>query len=172
LSAAGVQPGRKVRLTLSNLSSLADFEGRLLDLEISEDGGLRLFCGRASADLNSSYHRHGEESVFETLILGLTKRLILIAAAVAETTDYLGQWDLGIAITGLRGLVSWRLVQRGDTLTAAPFSEDGYRETARVTYERLANEPDSIVEDLTGRLNRALGGSAPVPHLPGEAPST
>jgi len=165
LSAPGVQAGRKVVLPESSVSSPADFEGRLLDLEIGEDGGLRLFCGRASAELGSSYSgRDATESVFESLILGLTKRLLLVAAAVAEAGDYLGQWDFGIAITGLRALVSSRLVQRGDTWAAAPFSEDDYRRTVRVTYERLINEPDSIVDDLTGRLNRALGGSAPVPQ--------
>jgi hypothetical protein len=41
-----------------------------------------------------------------------------------------------------------------------------------VTNERLVKEPDSIVIDLTGRLNRALGGSAPIPQSPGEASST
>jgi hypothetical protein len=173
LSAPGVQAGRKVVLPESSLSSPADVEGRLLDLEIGEDGGLRLFCGRASAELGSSYSgRDATESVFESLILGLTKRLVLIAAVVAETADYLGQWDLGIAVTGLRGLVSWRRVQAGEIWGAEPFSENDYRQTVRVTYERLVKEPDSIVEDLTGRLNRALGGSAPVPHAPSEAPST
>ena len=97
---------------------------------------------------------------------------MLIAAVVAETADYLGQWDLGIAVTGLRGLVSSRLVRRGDTWAATPFSDDDYRQTVRVTYERLIREPDLIVEGLTGRLNRALGGSAPVPQLSGEAAST
>jgi hypothetical protein len=172
LSAPGVQAGRRVVLPESSLASPADYEGRLLDLEIGEDGGLRLFCGRASAELGASYSgRDAIESVFETLILGLTMRLVLIAAVVAETADYLGQWDLGIAVTGLRGLVSSRLVRRGDMWAATPFSEDDYRQTVRVTYERLVKEPDSIVEDLTGRLNRALGGSALVPKPPAAAAS-
>jgi hypothetical protein len=34
----------------------------------------------------------------------------------------------------------------------------------RATYERIVKDPDSIVADLTGRLNRALGGSAPIPR--------
>jgi hypothetical protein len=172
LSAPGIQPGRRL-LSESDATSPAAAEHRLLDLEIGEDGRLRLFCGRASDKMSCRYTPDDAvEAVFESLILGLTKRLVLIATAVAETTDYLGQWDFGIAITGLRGLVSWRLVQRGDTWAAAPFSENDYRQTVRVTFERLVNEPDSIVEDLTGRLNRALGGSAPVPQPVGEAPST
>jgi hypothetical protein len=37
---------------------------------------------------------------------------------------------------------------------------------ARVTYEHLAKDPDPIVEELIGRPNRALGGSAPIPQPP------
>ena len=65
-------------------------------------------------------------------------------------------------MTGLRDLVSWLLV-RHIGWERTPFSDEDYRETARVTYERLVKDPDSIVEELTGPLNRALGGSAPIP---------
>jgi hypothetical protein len=164
LSAPGIQPGRKVVLPEPGTLDLATVEKRLLDLEIGEDGSLRLFCGRASDRLGASYTgADATESVFESLILGLTKRLVLIATTVADTTDYLGSWDFGIAVVGLSGLVSWRLVQRGDAWAATPFSEDDYRQTVRVTYERLVKDLDSVVEDLTGRLNRALGGSALIP---------
>jgi hypothetical protein len=163
LSAPGIQPGRKVVPPEPDTTSLAVTEHRLLDLEIGEDGSLRLFCGRASDALGRGYtpgitEDEVTESIFESLILGLTKRLILLATAVAETTDYLGQWDFGIAVVGLRGMVSWRRVQRGDW-DPTPFSEDDYRETVRATYEQLVKDPDSIVEDLTGRLNRALAPS-------------
>jgi hypothetical protein len=164
LSAPGIQPGRKVVPPEPGTMDLATIEKRLLDLEIGEDGSLRLFCGRASDTLGASYTgADATESIFESLILGLTKRLVLIAATVADTADYLGPWDFGIAIVGLSGLVSLRLVQRGDTWAATPYSEEDYRETVRATHERLVKDPDSIVEGLTGRLNRALGGSAPIP---------
>jgi hypothetical protein len=164
LSAPGIQPGRKVVLPEPGTTNPAVVEKRLLDLEIGEDGSLRLFCGRASDTLGSSYSgKDATESVIESLILGLTKRLVLIAATVAETADHLGSWDFGLAVTSLLGLPSWRLVQRGDLWAATPFSEGDYRETVRVTYERLVKDPDAIVEVLTGRLNRALGGSAPIP---------
>jgi hypothetical protein len=143
---------------------LATVEKRLLELEIGEDAGLRLFCGRASDTFGTRFiPDEATEAVFESLVLGLTKRLVPIAATVADTTDYLASWDLGIAVAGLSGLVSLRLVQRGDTWAATPYSQDDYRQTVRVTHERLVKDPDSIAEDLTGRLNRALGGSAPIP---------
>lgn len=58
--------------------------------------------------------------------------------------------------------MSLRLVQRA-TWAPTPYSEQDYRQTVRATHEWLVKDPDSIVEDLTGRLNRALGGSAPIP---------
>jgi hypothetical protein len=35
---------------------------------------------------------------------------------------------------------------------------EGYRRR-----RRLAQQPDSVVEELTGRLNRGLGGAAEIP---------
>jgi hypothetical protein len=34
----------------------------------------------------------------------------------------------------------------------------------QATYERVVKDPDAVVADLTSRLNRALGGSAPIPQ--------
>lgn len=136
-------------------------ETSILDLEVREDGGLRLFCGGASTTL----HRFAEplEIAMELVIVGLTKRLVVAATTVADTADFLGSWDLGIAIIGLRGLWSSRLVASGQTWAAAPFSESEYRQATRATGERLGQEPDSVVEELTGRLNRGLGGALEIP---------
>ena len=93
-----------------------------------------------------------------------SRRERLVAETIANTTDWLGSWDFGIAVTGLRGLVSLGLVQHGQDWLATPYSKEEYRETVRATYERVVKDPDGIVTDLTGRLNRALGGSAPIPQ--------
>jgi hypothetical protein len=160
LSSPGISPGRKVVPAESiDPDRFQREEMHLLDLEIREDGGLRLFCGHAS---DTAGPLNNIQCAVEPVILGLTKRLVLTASTVAETALYLGQWDFGIAVTGLRDHISWLLMQRiGWERT--PYSDDDYRETARVTYERLVKDPDSVVEELTGPLNRALGGSAPIP---------
>jgi hypothetical protein len=150
--------GRDVEVSGPDLRHRVDTERNLLDLEVNEDGGLRLFCGRASDTVRNV------EYVIDSLVIGLTKRLVLIAETVAATTDWLGSWDFGVAVTGLRGLTSSHLAQHGQEWLAAPYSEDEYRETIRATYERVVKDPDSIVADLTGQLNRGLGGSAPIPQ--------
>jgi hypothetical protein len=117
-------------------TDLATMEKRLLDLEIGEDGSLRLFCGRASDTFGTRFiPDEATEAVFESLVLGLTKRLVLIAATIADTTDYLGPWDFGVAVVGLSGLVSLRLVQRA-TWAPTPYSEKYYRQTVRATHAR------------------------------------
>ncbi len=104
LSAPGIRPGRRLPPE-SDATNLATAEHQLLDLEIGEDGGLRLFCGRASDDLSSSYHRRGEiEVVFESLILGLTKRLVLIATAVQRLWT---TWASGTSALRSRGSATW-----------------------------------------------------------------
>ena len=96
------------------------------------------------------------EIVMDLVIVGLTKRLVIAAATVAETADFSGGWDLGITVIGLSGLRR----HRGGSFDwdAAPYSEDDYRQTTRATYEQLTQQPASVVEELTGRLHRGLGG--------------
>jgi len=143
LRSEGMRVGRNVEAPpLDPIVSGIDVEKRLLDLEINEDGGLRLFCGRASDTLR------GVEYVIDGLIIGLAKRTVLVAETVASTTGWVGSWDFGVAVTGLHRFTS----------------EDQYQETVRATYERLVKDSDGIVVDLTARLNRALGGSAPIPQ--------
>jgi hypothetical protein len=152
-------PGRQIDPSAPG----SDIEKRVLDVEVNEDGGIRLFCGRASDAIPMATGVQPVEWVLDGLIVGLTKRLVLVTAVVADTANYLGSWDLGVAVTKLRGLQSLTMVRAGHSLAAAPYSENDYRQTVRVTYERLTSDPDAVVEDLIGRLNRALGGAVRIP---------
>jgi hypothetical protein len=159
LRSAGMTAGRDAEASggFNALVSGVDLETRLLDLEVNEDGGLRLFCGGASKTMRNV------DYVIDSLVIGLTKRIVLVAETIAGTTDWLGSWDFGVAVTGLRGRTSWRLAQHAQGYLAAPYSKGEYRQTVRATHERIVKDPDAIVADLTGRLNRALGGAAPIP---------
>jgi Schlafen, AlbA_2 len=134
--------------------SIEHRETRLLDLEVREDGGLRLFCGGASRTFSGPLDPI--QIVMDLVIVGLTKRLIMAAATVADTADFSGSWDLGIAVIGLGGLRRHRTGSFPSD--EVPYSEHDYRQTTRATHERLTQQPDSVVEDLTGRLHRGLGG--------------
>jgi len=139
------------------------WEISLLDLEVREDGGLRLFCGGASHTLNR--FDKPLEIAMEMVILGLTKRLVMAATTIADSVEFSGSWDLGIAIIGLGGLWSSRLVA-GGSWDVTPFSDVDYRQTTRATQERLTQAPDLVVEELTGRLDRALAGTHETAAIP------
>jgi hypothetical protein len=124
-------------------------ESSLLDIELDEDGTLRLFCGRATENQPSG------RVVFEVLIAGLTRRVLVAAAVVAKQGGYLGPWVVGLAVTNLRGAVSYYATQN-IVGQAFPYSEDGYRATTEVSFDALQGDPDRVVDQLFGRLNRAL----------------
>jgi hypothetical protein len=58
--------------------------------------------GGASRPMNFGVNRL--EIVMDLVIVGLTKRLVMAAVAIADIADFSGSWDLGIAVIGLGGL--------------------------------------------------------------------
>lgn len=126
-------------------------ETGLLDLELDEDGTLRLFCGRATDDTSTT------RVAIDALIAGLTRRVIVAAGVIARSGGYFGPWTLGLAVTNLRGAVS--LFEHQNAMgRALPFSENEYRMTTEAYFDALEQDPDVLVERLFGRLNRALSG--------------
>ena len=69
-----------------------------LDIKFRHDGGLRIWMGRLS-DRDSN----DQEVVLAIAAVLHTRRLIALTTAVATSSGYLGNWDLGFAATGLRG---------------------------------------------------------------------
>lgn len=134
----------------------------MLELEIREDGGLRLFCGRGSEEITE-----GKRVAFEPLIAGLTMRVLLVAGEVVTSTGYGGSWDLGLAVTNLRGCHAYSLHNRfGGRFLDVPYSADVYEQTARVESDALVRSPVEVLESLYGRLHRGLsGGGIPVRDL-------
>ena len=137
-------------------------EDDLFEVEIRENGGIRLFCSRATAS-----HPHADSPgrvALETIIGGLTLRTTLIAGVIADKCEHNGAWDLGLAVTNLRGAVSWA-ASRSLTGYAVPYSSDDYKEVASAMSAELTTDPVEIVGRLFARLNRALnGGSVPIPR--------
>jgi hypothetical protein len=131
-------------------------ENDLLDLEILDTGGLRLFCSRASGEIGSPDRGDTRRVVFEVIVMGLAKRIVVAALEVSNAMQYLGSWDLGLAVEGLRGCVSYELSERRFGGTAVPYSADEYRRVLRVTVEDMERGVDSVVRGLTGSLNRTL----------------
>jgi len=125
-------------------------EDDLLDLEIRDDGGLRLFCARATLQYPE------RRVIFDSLIVTLARRMVRAALAVSKKTDFLGEWGFGLALRGM----GTAFVERGLAYRIEP-----YDETAVVSYEQLVQDPDGVVRQLLGRFFRGLGYLDYIPDL-------
>ncbi|MDQ6856488.1 MAG: hypothetical protein M3Z57_05385 [Candidatus Dormibacteraeota bacterium] len=131
-------------------------EGQLLDFEIRDDGGLRLFCGRASTQISETDRR-----VVPGLIATLTQRVLLGAVAVADKSGYQGAWTFGLALRG-PGAVA---MQGGALRGYVERQIEPYEETALASIDDLRTRPDEIARSLLGRFYRAFGFLDQVPGL-------
>lgn len=125
----------------------------VVDLEIREDGGLRLYYGRASD------HIDGKQVMLGTAIVGEVASMIELARYVSEQASFHGAWSLGVALRGIRSLdlydPEWRWRPTG-----RKYSEDGYDEVAEIDGPSLT-EPDSpALEAVIGRLMRSTTGTS------------
>ena len=124
-------------------------EKDLLDVEVREDGGIRLFAGRVSDS------RNGTRFVIMPLVGGLLWRTLHMAKLIAEKTGYVGSWQIGVGMTSLKGTI----VSTADPLyEPIRFSENGYEAFGVVTFAQLEKGPDETVERLLGRFGRAMTG--------------
>ncbi|MDP9001216.1 MAG: hypothetical protein M3O46_14035 [Myxococcota bacterium] len=132
-------------------------EDQLLDCEIRDDGGIRLFCGRASTQFSDADRR-----VVAGLIATLTQRVVQAAVAVSDKTGYQGAWTFGLALRG-PGPVA---IQAGALRGYIERHVDPYEETAFGQVDDLRSRPDDIARSLLRRFYRAFGFLDQVPGLP------
>jgi hypothetical protein len=126
----------------------AESEDRMLMVEICEDGRLRLLCGRAVPELERGH------TLLDDLCLGLTARMVSLAGLVSTEAGFLGSWDLGVGITGLRGSFSYTRYSWGPGGRNS-YPEDEYSGTTRASITEIETSTGPVVERLLGRLMRA-----------------
>ena len=127
-------------------------EDHLLEVELSFDGGVRLYCGRGSDELNTG----GGQYIFEQLIAGLAYRVVCLAADISDITHFHGDWALGIAMTNLAGARSW-ILHKDFRSSGPPFLESVYEHVTSASSAALQNEPRGVTARLVSRLIRAFG---------------
>jgi hypothetical protein len=123
-----------------------------LDLEVTEDGVIHFYCSRGVTP-----DSRGQPTVIERLIVGHIRKVLTAVVLCSAAASYLGSWDVGVAVTRLRGAHSWELAQTWDyPIEVVTYGGDDYRETIRLTLERLKVDRDGIVRDLYSPLSRGL----------------
>lgn len=139
-----LQDGR--RATPDGLQREADS----LDVELREDGGLRVFVGRMTDE-----HR-GDKLINDGLALAYVTRLVEWARSVSFITGYRGRWMLGVAGSRLWGGRS-ATSARNFMASWPVYDADEFRQTTTASYFELDERPGDVVDRLVGRLLRALG---------------
>lgn len=137
-------------------------EQSLLELVVSEDGGIGLTCGRGTDAFPPTGFPPADEpptAVIAMLVLGLAHSVAALAGRLAdEHAAYQGQWRLGIRMDRLRGVVPLDLLQ-GHPLhrPGNPYSRDEYERATSASTEELVNTPHAVAERLVAPLLRGLG---------------
>ena len=130
------------------------FDGDLLELEVSDQGTLRLMTTRLSDSVGSG----DSEVLFETMMPILTRRVVGLACAMADNVGYAGPWMLGVAATKIAGLQAFMEGGRWDfDARALPKDQDEYRRHTTATNAELLQTPGAVTERLVGRFLRSLG---------------
>ncbi len=125
-----------------------------LEFEIGLDGSGRLFCGRAAEEANG-----GKLQLFEDLVAGLTARFLCVLGGLYDAGAYLGPVDVGIAVTGLEGAVSYNGSQHViEKHFLQPYDRDQYRRTERFPASVLNDDTLSAAQKLVSPLTRAITG--------------
>lgn len=130
-------------------------ERRLLDLEIDDDGTVRLFCS-AGTITRSVEGDLPQRLTLTPLVAGLLVRIVRCAVDVSNAISYIGSWDIGLQLTELRGAVSSQRAQNF-SVTPIEYTEDGYEAIAQFLVDELVANERAVVTRLCGRLYRGLG---------------
>lgn len=137
-----IGPDRKLRPNGDHPPS----ENDLWDLEVREDGGLRLFNARASDT------SQGPAGLFGTLIVGEVSNVIDLARRVSSLAEFRGSWTLCVGVTGLRSQIAYNPDFRA---SEDPYSEDDYREIHEAHHHQLFAAGSPILDALVGRFCRS-----------------
>lgn len=123
--------------------------GHILEFEVGVDGGGYLFCGRAAEVYN------GRLLIFENIVAGLTARFLAVLGGLYAAGNYAGQVDVGLAVTGLKGGISYVLSQRIG-VSPGPFDKEQYRRTERLSALMLMNDSCGAASKLVMPLVQAI----------------
>lgn len=125
-----------------------------IELQVHEDGGLRLLFTRLSDTMTTGSSQATERMLLDMTAVSLFRRFLALVLTAAEHTGYFGNWELGLAATRLRSLRSYN--NTTGFATTARYDADDYLQTTSVTWPELNGAPGTVTRRLAGPLLRAL----------------
>lgn len=127
-------------------------EKNLFEVEVTEEGIIRLFNGRAT-DVKPGGDAGDSTVVLVARVAELTFGAACAAAKVAELLGYSGSWGLGVAVTRLKGARAW--TDSYDFDEPVPYPYPRYRKVIETTIGQLTTNPRAVVARLLRPLFRA-----------------
>jgi hypothetical protein len=121
----------------------------VLDLEVGLDGSGRLFCGRAAQTYPKGF------LIFEPLVADLTTKFLTVMSGLYAAGGYIGPVDVGVAVTDLRGGVSY-ILRDNIWIERTPYNKDQYRRTERLPASHLVGDPRDAASKMVLPLLRAV----------------
>lgn len=124
-----------------------------LELQVFEDGGLRLFQSRLSFQTPRLQH-----VIVDAAPVTLLRRFLAMVTAAAEESGYLGNWALAVGACRLRDKIAWSHVDPPRFIVYGSFyDQDVYQRATAASWAELTTSPGAITRRLIGPLLRGLG---------------
>lgn len=127
----------------------------VIEVQLFEDGGLRLFMTRLSDGLKS-HTSEGEEEhfLFDAGAVILTRHMLELTRLISDDVGYHGNWAVAVGANRLRG--RRRFSGRSHWPTNHRYSADTYEESTGTTLAELRDAPGTVTRRLLGPLLRSL----------------
>ncbi|WP_395107598.1 helix-turn-helix domain-containing protein [Actinomadura sp. SCN-SB] len=138
----------------SNFRPISEYSPEdAIELQVHEDGGLRLFSSRLS-DKRGQGSSPEEQVIIEAVAVIHARRFLALVVAAGEHAGYFGNWALALGATGLQGL---RPAPGRNFWGDGPaYDRDIYTAATAATRAELNQAPGAITRRLVGPLLRAL----------------
>lgn len=158
----GRRRARGVALSSSNLAPdrthVADGSyghENVLEVQLFEDGGLRLYMTRLSDGLRN-HHGNGEEEqvLFDVGAVLHTWYMLELIRLVSDDVGYHGNWAVAVGANRLRG--RRRYSGQSHWPSNDRYSADTYEESTGTTLAELGDAPGTVTRRLLGPLLRSL----------------
>lgn len=150
LSSAGLGPGRAY--TPEGRAS----DESVVELQLFEDGSLRLLMTRLSFGTSEPYSLPGDEEqvLFDAAPVVLTRQILELLLRISDEVGYHGNWSVAVGATRLRGRRRWS----GRSVFASNhrYSADTYEESTGTTLAELNEAQGAVTRRLLGPLLRSL----------------
>ncbi|MEV6251276.1 ATP-binding protein [Streptomyces sp. NPDC051742] len=132
------------------------YDESVVELQLFEDGGLRLLMTRLSEGASTPYESpdEAEQVIFDSAAVVFTRHMLELIRLISEDVGYHGNWAVAVGANRLRGRRRWS--QPAIFASNHRYSADTYEESTGATLAELRDAPGTVTRRLLGPLLRSL----------------